>query len=135
MHRLPSAPPTDPDVKISLIRFLGSDSLPNRQPNRHDSAWRITLLPIGPICCALFGALVMDNPTAIRQRKPCLCDFSHSAISAMLFEYVHTPLQVPCSCFAHQSIDKSHEAYCKVSHTVQTWVRVGSFCTIAIFPS
>jgi len=43
----PAAPPTDPDVNNSLIRFLGSTpSYPSRFPNRRLPVWRITGLPV-----------------------------------------------------------------------------------------
>ena len=50
MHQLPAAPPTDPDVRISLIRFLGSVAfLPARKPNGRPTVWRITMLPRKPL--------------------------------------------------------------------------------------
>ena len=52
MHLLPDAPPTDPDVKISLIRFLGAGGfVPLRRPDRHDPVWRTTMLPAGTRSC------------------------------------------------------------------------------------
>ncbi len=42
MHRLPGAPPTDPDVKISLIRFLGTEQF----------GYRTGTTPFGAqLCC------------------------------------------------------------------------------------
>ena len=63
---MPGALPTDPDVKISLIRFLGRLSFPINKPVRRHPDWRITVATPDIRYYALYAASAVETSLAER---------------------------------------------------------------------
>ena len=93
----PVLPPTDPYVKISLIRFLGSDSFTESSTRQATPrlAYNFAALRFSDIIyCVLFLVLETGNLFGDHQIILFLCGFFGLTIDATLFPHIRIQLQV-----------------------------------------
>ena len=123
---------TDPDVKISLIRFLGSG--PFTEPSTTQATPRVAHNFAALQTFRYYGQFwVTATDIFPEAHRTILCLYGSSGLASGARLSPHTQRQLPvlCSCLALHSIGKIRAVCCTILHAALSSDHADSPCTIA----